>query len=283
MRGLRLIFCCLLVLIASAAWAEKDFFLTGNQACQKGQYEKALTLYDQAAAQKGYSAALLYNMGNCFAHLQKTGPAVLAYERALLLDPGDRDARTNLALVRSRVHLPDPGQNGWRHIPSLLGPDQWLMGGTTLLAATILLLFAGARRPSTSLFSLLSAAGLALLLAVGMTLAAYRGYRHWQASVLLTDADLRISPFQEARSRHRLAAGQIVKVMKEYKEYVLVQDREGSKGWLRADSLARINDLKTGLARISHKRSTARPESTMPAGNSPKKHPRNISICLRAF
>jgi tetratricopeptide (TPR) repeat protein len=266
MRGLCLIFCCLLVLIAGAAWAEKDLFHAGNQAFQKGRYEKALALYGRAAAQKGYSAALLYNMGNCFVHLQKPGPAVLAYERALLLDPGDRDARTNLALVRSRYHLPDPNHNGWLHILNLLGPDQWLMGGTTLLAATILLLLAAARRPSRSLFSLLSAAGLVLLLAAGMTLAAYRGYRHGQASIVLTDADLRISPFQEARSRDRLAAGQIVKVMKEHKEYVLVQDREGSKGWLRADSLARINDLKTGLARISHKRSAARPESPMPAG-----------------
>jgi len=244
MKALQLFCCCLLVLVACTAQAATDSFLAGNQAYQQGQYDKALELYRQAAAEKGYSSSLLYNMGNCFAHLKQTGPAVLAYERALLLEPGDRDARANLSRVRAMAHLPDPAARWWQRGINLLGPDQWLLGGTILLAGLSLFLLANTLRwHRLSLPGLVSLILLLLLLAGGMGLAAYQGYRHWQESVVLKEADLLISPFATAESRGQLSAGQLVRVIKKYQEYVLVRDHGRNKGWLRATDLARIDAL----------------------------------------
>jgi tetratricopeptide (TPR) repeat protein len=255
MKALQLIFCCLVILIAGYAQADQDFFAAGNQAYLQGQYDRALALYGQAAVEKGYSPALLYNMGNCFARLDKTGPAVLAYERTLLLDPGDRDARANLALVRSRAHLPDPGRHWWQQGVTLLGPDQWLMGSVFLFAVSILLLLVITRK-STRLVAFFLF--VALLLAGGMVLAAYQGYGHWQENVVLKEANLLISPFAAAKSQGRLGAGQLVRVIKNHQEFSLVQGEHGNKGWLRTTDIARIDDLQTGLIREKEQRNNRR-------------------------
>jgi hypothetical protein len=52
------------------------------------------------------SAAALYNQGNAYARAGKPGMAVLNYERAQLLSPGDPDLEANLDAVRSAQHLP---------------------------------------------------------------------------------------------------------------------------------------------------------------------------------
>jgi len=64
-------------------------------------------LYEQLAsqglAQDKESAEIYYNLGNAYFRNNQTGKAILNYERALLLDPGDRDIRHNLRFARTRT------------------------------------------------------------------------------------------------------------------------------------------------------------------------------------
>src|SRR5271154_3612109 len=60
----------------------------------------------RADAPAGYSAAGLYNLGNSYARAGKPGMAILNYERADLLAPGDPDIEANLRLVQTSAHLP---------------------------------------------------------------------------------------------------------------------------------------------------------------------------------
>src|SRR5580658_3310664 len=52
-----------------------------------------------------YSADGLYNLANSYAEAGKPGLAVLSYERAALLAPGDPDINANLAYVRTTAHV----------------------------------------------------------------------------------------------------------------------------------------------------------------------------------
>ena len=51
----------------------------------------------------GESAAVYYNLGNAYYKAGKIAPAILNYERCLLLDPGDSDARFNLQMARQKT------------------------------------------------------------------------------------------------------------------------------------------------------------------------------------
>ena len=76
-----------------------------NAAYQRDDFNSALSLYEQAAKEDGTSSLLYYNMGNTHYRLGNMGKAVLCYERALLLDPSNDDARTNLEFVNDKLQL----------------------------------------------------------------------------------------------------------------------------------------------------------------------------------
>ena len=52
---------------------------------------------------KGESADIYYNLGNSYYKMNNIAKAVLNYERALLLNPGNNDIRFNLELARSKT------------------------------------------------------------------------------------------------------------------------------------------------------------------------------------
>ena len=69
----------------------------------KGQYADAVDAYEGIIANCGISADLYYNLGNAYYKLDDIAHAILYYERALLLNQGDADIRTNLALARGKT------------------------------------------------------------------------------------------------------------------------------------------------------------------------------------
>ena len=73
-----------------------------DTAYKRGDYQQAIKDY-QELLKHGVSADLYYNLGNAFFRTDNITQAVLAYERALILSPGDDDIRFNLQFVTSRT------------------------------------------------------------------------------------------------------------------------------------------------------------------------------------
>ena len=84
-----------------------------NQAYKQELYNEALKLYLQEAEKNGVSSALYCNIGDTYYRLKDNVHAVLFYERALLLDPSNSDARFNLEFVRGKMQLPDDAGDSW--------------------------------------------------------------------------------------------------------------------------------------------------------------------------
>lgn len=70
----------------------------------KGDYSKALELYQALEKDKGTSAELYYNKGQCYVRVGDLGQAMLCYQRALRLDPSNGKARANMNYVASKVN-----------------------------------------------------------------------------------------------------------------------------------------------------------------------------------
>ena len=84
-----------------------------NQAYKQELYNEALKLYLQEAKETGVSSSLYCNIGDTYYRLKDNVHAVLYYERALLLDPSNGDARFNLEFVRGKMQLPDDAGDSW--------------------------------------------------------------------------------------------------------------------------------------------------------------------------
>lgn len=74
-----------------------------DSAYYNHNYEKAAAIYSETIEEEGISAGLLYNLGNCYYRLGRDGEAILSYERAKKLDPGNKMIIQNLDFLTSRV------------------------------------------------------------------------------------------------------------------------------------------------------------------------------------
>ena len=116
-----------------------------DSAYVRGQYQQAINDYEELLKQ-GASADLYYNLGNAYYRTENIPEAVLNYERALLLSPGDRDIRFNLQIARSKTFdkiVPESEMffvTWYRSLVSMMSVDGWARTALVALALTIILL-----------------------------------------------------------------------------------------------------------------------------------------------
>jgi len=94
----------LLIIFVSALKADINSSMqAGNEFYKNNQYQLAIDEYDKLINQGYEGASLYYNLGNAHYRLGKIGYAILYYEKALKLSPGDEDAKHNLALAKVNI------------------------------------------------------------------------------------------------------------------------------------------------------------------------------------
>lgn len=94
------------LLLALMVWLPSDAGAitkaNADSAYARQQYQQAIKDYEELL-HDGVSAELYYNLGNAYYRTDNITRAVLNYERALLLSPGDGDIRFNLQMARSKT------------------------------------------------------------------------------------------------------------------------------------------------------------------------------------
>ena len=83
--------------------AQESTLKEAEEAYAKEDYTQAIELYESVLKSYGESAMVYYNLGNVYYKAGKVAPAILNYERALLLNPGDSDTRFNLQVARQKT------------------------------------------------------------------------------------------------------------------------------------------------------------------------------------
>ena len=132
----------LLMLLPMAANAATK--ADADSAYVNGNYQEAIKVYESLLKQ-GESAELYYNLGNAYYRTENITRAVLNYERALLLSPGDGDIRFNLQIARSKTIdkiVPESEMffvTWYRSLVNIMSVDGWGRMALVSLALVIVL------------------------------------------------------------------------------------------------------------------------------------------------
>ena len=142
-QGVATAFLLLLMLMPSSAFALSK--AEADSSYVNENYQQAIQQYEQLS-KVGPSAELYYNLGNSYYRMDNITRAVLNYERALLLSPGDEDIRFNLQLARSKTVDKIVPQSEfflttwYRSVVNMLSVDGWAYVAVFCLMCAIFLM-----------------------------------------------------------------------------------------------------------------------------------------------
>ncbi len=92
-----------LVLFFCGTMQSQGVFQKANDFYQKGNYEQAIIHYNSILKDKKNSTALYYNLANSYYKTNQIAEAIFYYEKALLLNPKDKDVLNNLKIAQQKT------------------------------------------------------------------------------------------------------------------------------------------------------------------------------------
>ena len=243
---------CLGLLTAAVCAGQGAFFDEGNQRYREGDFDGALASYVQILDSGLESGELYYNVGNTYFKLGDLGPAILYYERARRLMPGDDDLLANLELARSLTAdevTPLPGFWLFRTVGWWVGllPRQalvWLVALAYLTAMTAVIFVI--LRPATVLAAWgrrVAIAGATVTVIFGLNLAVRElGIGAAEEAVMMAEeTEVQSAPSDDSALQiFAVHEGTKVRIDRRSDAWVEIVLEDGKVGWVRADQLEPI-------------------------------------------
>ncbi len=231
------------------AWTneDRDQFRKANQSYQTGKFQEAVSTYRGLSEKYPKTAVLFYDLGNSYYRAGSLGPAILAYERALLWNPRDADTRFNLNYVRGLLEYRIEEKRNW-----YLRAAEAALNFVTFEEATLLALSAYALFIGVWVFTLFFRRGLAwgwvrkTLLSLTVLFFALWGIKQFEsrmlrdAVVLAKQAGGRYGPTEGDQVAFRLGEGLKVYVMDHRADWSRVMLTNGESGWMKNDQIAEV-------------------------------------------
>jgi tetratricopeptide (TPR) repeat protein len=220
-----------LLLANPAARAADDDFMRGQQAYERQDFPASAQSFASAVSNTP-SAGSYQNLGNAEWLNGRVAEALLAWERALWVDPRATESRNNLQFAREVAQLEAPDLT-WGEIASTWLPVDWwawLACGSLWFAVSLAVLPAVLRRRKSGWQQALMAIGLGIFL---LSLPANYGAvtRATLGLVLAAETPLRLTPTAEAEATTRLVAGEPARVLRSRGKYLLIRTRLAT-GWV---------------------------------------------------
>lgn len=234
---------------AAEVYDPADDFILANRLYSENNYGEAALVYERIIGAGFHSAGLYYNLGNAYYRSGNIPSAILNYERAALLSPGDEDIRFNLELARFRVRdrieeLPAFFLNRWwQEARSIVSAGTWAALSVSLFILTLVMI-------SVFLFSLSViikktffwlAVSLFALSVLSFSLGIdQRNYlrNHGTAIVFAPVVPVKSSPDMHSADLFLIHEGTKVRVDESIGDWRSVRLSDGNKGWVH------INDIE---------------------------------------
>jgi tetratricopeptide (TPR) repeat protein len=219
----------------------KDLFQNANNLYSHGKYQEAIDVYSQIITKDGFSGPLLYNLANCYAQVGRTGLAIVNYERALRLSPGDSDTRGNLDLIRKNNGLFQADLPFFSRATSVFDLNQWTIIAAFFFMLLTVLSLAGLRFSFSGHIRLWIGVLCLFFIAIA-TAGAFSQIRQLHMAVVISgDTHLLLSPFPTASPEGTLQEGRLVYGEVKHDNFLLIEDETGRTGWVDSNAVEFIN------------------------------------------
>ena len=213
----------------------EQLFEQGNQKYAAKKYQEAISAWSQILDKGQHDASIYFNLGNAHYKLNNVGPSVYYFEKALQLDPLDRDIKNNLSFAENaRVDaiepLPQTVFSKWhRNVVGLFTYNGWAWIAVACSIVFVILFmmyyFSGSERRKRVYFV---TSALSILVFIFTMLFAFQTYGDYQndtpAIIFAESTEVKSGPNMGSESSFVLHEG--TKVPVSYTHLTLPTNRE---------------------------------------------------------
>ena len=218
---------------------------------QKGNYQQAIRDYEEIL-KNGESAEIYFNLGNAYYRTDNITKAVLNYERARLLSPGDDDINFNLQFARSKTIdkiTPESEMffvTWYKSLVNFTSVDNWAKTGILCIVMALLLVLLYLVGPQLMLRKIGFFGGLAFF--VIFLLSNLFAFQQKQAldnrtgAIIMTPSvNIKKTPAKNSADQFVLHEGTRVDIIdKGMTDWRCIRVGDGREGWIETKAIEEI-------------------------------------------
>ena len=218
---------------------------------QKGNYQQAIRDYEEIL-KNGESAEIYFNLGNAYYRTDNITKAVLNYERARLLSPGDDDINFNLQFARSKTIdkiTPESEMffvTWYKSLVNFTSVDNWAKTGILCIVMALLLVLLYLFGPQLMLRKIGFFGGLAFF--VIFLLSNLFAFQQKQALdnrtgaiIISSSVNIKKTPAKNSADQFVLHEGTRVDIIdKGMTDWRCIRVGDGREGWIETKAIEEI-------------------------------------------
>ena len=218
---------------------------------QKGNYQQAIRDYEEIL-KNGESAEIYFNLGNAYYRTDNITKAVLNYERARLLSPGDDDINFNLQFARSKTIDKITPQSEmffvtwYKSLVNFTSVDNWAKTGILCIVMALLLVLLYLFGPQLMLRKIGFFGGLAFF--VIFLLSNLFAFQQKQALdnrtgaiIMAPSVNIKKTPAKNSADQFVLHEGTRVDIIdKGMTDWRCIRVGDGREGWIETKAIEEI-------------------------------------------
>ncbi|MEW4922140.1 tetratricopeptide repeat protein [Algibacter sp. 2305UL17-15] len=229
-------------------------FDEGNTLYNKGKYAEAIDKYMAVLETENHSSELYYNLANAHYKLNNVAPSIYYYEKALQLNPKDKDIKNNLAFANNMTvdaidNLPEVGFSKLiKNMTNTFHFDTWAKITVALGFCYVILVllyyfsFSSVKKRITFVGS------ITCLIALFITLAfAFNKFeidkKNNPAIVFAQEAKVKTDPNTRSEESFRLHEGTKVQIIETYNDWKKIKLTDGKMGWISSEDIKALNNF----------------------------------------
>ena len=243
----------LLLMIANSVTAQNvdRLFTTANELYKNGAFEKSIEKYKEIEALDTVSSELFLNLGNAYYKLNKVGPTIFYYEKALKLNPLNADVRNNLVFAK-RLALDNIEevpktifQRFNKNYLQKLSYNEWAIVTVvfSFIASILFLFFYFAQTPvrKRTYFSTSSISFIIFIFTIFITYNQYhQSKKNKEAIVFAEKTEVRNAPTLNSEEIFTLHEGTKVIVLDAVDNWKKIKLADGKSGWIIAEEIKEL-------------------------------------------
>ncbi len=223
-----------------------------DSAYVEEKYDRAVELYLQLAQENAKDAHLCYNLGCAYYRLDSIAKSILWFERAVLIEPDDKEITYNLDMVRTKTidrFIPLHEMffaRVYRSVVNTFSSYKWACLGISffvifLIALGLYLFSSRMVLRKTGFFS----AVLFVMLTIMANVFAYQQLKYAESSmkgvIMDTSVTVKSTPSESGNDLFVIHEGTCVEIQDDsMKEWAQVRLSDGKMGWIEKKTFERI-------------------------------------------